>query len=164
MSFSDTKPYSVDFPAGITNSAGGLLLKAWTVHHAQTSALAIATYYTEASIYTGGLVRLLPEYQFVPVLVGSDGEPVLLYRIVESVEAAMDIRVLKNEYPTLSYSQLAAGVAYLRRIVQFNVAGLDLDDVESELEESSLEFQTQLTQALEDQERTRVLSTQQGGG
>jgi hypothetical protein len=120
--------------------------------------------FTTASEAAGGFVQISRRYHCLPLLLGTDGEPVLLYEVVEAVQECIDLDDLKARFPNLTYSQLYGSLAFLRKLAQFNTAGHDIDDLESEIAERDPAFHEELRRALADQERTRVLSAQQGSG
>ena len=105
-----------------------------------------------SSSKTGGLVTFPEDYAHVPVLTGSDGNPVLLYRVVEEIEHFVDPAELQAQFPTLSYTQIVAALMFLRKVAQFNTRNLDLDEVEDTELESSEAFQEIVAQSLKSEE------------
>ena len=105
-----------------------------------------------SSSKTGGLVTFPEDYAHVPVLTGSDGNPVLLYRVVEEIEHLVDPAELQAQFPTLSYTQIVAALMFLRKVAQFNTRNLDLDEVEDAELESSEAFQEIVAQSLKSEE------------
>lgn len=113
--------------------------------------------FTETSKATGGFVVIDPHYSCLPVLEGKDGSLVFLYRFVETIEGKLDYDELKAEYPMLSYGQITGGIAFLRKLAQFNTAGKDIDELEDQILEGTPEFQELIIAAATDKGPTRVL-------
>ena len=111
-----------------------------------------------ASKRAGGVVQFPPQYSHVPTLIGSDGEPVLLSRVVEEIETVLDPQDIPDAFPTLSYTQIVGALAFLRRVAQFNTKGLDLDELGDEGIEQSEAFQQAITESLADRQVRRVHS------
>ncbi len=116
--------------------------------------------YKAASERTGFIVQVDAKYGYLPVVVGVDQEPVLLFNIVEEVEGIVDLQDLKNRFPTLSLGQLAGVFGFLRFLSQFNRSGIDIDAIEDRRFESDPEFQDAVKQSLNDKVATRVLASQ----
>jgi hypothetical protein len=110
------------------------------------------------SVATGGAVQLKPEFYFCPVLIGSDGAPVALYELVETIDGLINYDKIKEELPSLSYNQIYSAIAFLRKAAQFNITGRDIDDLEDEELAQDEELIAELKRALADQEITRVLN------
>ncbi|MDQ2731012.1 MAG: hypothetical protein M3Y56_05085 [Armatimonadota bacterium] len=115
----------------------------------------------EASDYTGGYVQSTPSHAHLPLLVGSDGAPVYLYNFVEAIDAVIEYDRIREEFPTLSYSQISSALAFLRRIAQVNTAGVDIDEIINQIECKDPEFLNKLDGALEDKESCCVLDFNQ---
>jgi hypothetical protein len=101
------------------------------------------------------------ETKFLPYLRGSDGEPVYLYNLVEVIEEVVDFDEVLAELPTLTFSQVAAAVSFLRKVAQINSTGADIDSVEDQADASNPELIEALRNALNEEEGTRVFSDPQ---
>jgi len=112
----------------------------------------------EISQHTGNYVRLLPELSFMPALIGSDNQPVFLYRIIEAIDEYLDIDKIQDDFSNLSYSQIAGSIFFLRKVAQMNSQKIDIDDLEDEFELSDPDFLHTLEMAFNDKEVVRVLS------
>lgn len=112
----------------------------------------------EVNIATGGYVSLLPDYQFCPVVKGSNGQIAPLYQIVEAIDGLIDYEHLKEEFPFLSYAQISGAILFLRKVMQLNVAGIDIDECENEELTANSSFIEELTRAINDREISRVLN------
>jgi hypothetical protein len=110
---------------------------------------------------TGGYVLMESETKFLPYLRGSDGEPVYLYNLVEVIEEVVDFDEVLAELPTLTFSQVAAAVSFLRKVAQINSTGADIDSVEDQADASNPELIEALRNALNEEEGTRVFSDPQ---
>jgi hypothetical protein len=117
----------------------------------------IAHHLLNVSSSTGGAVIVSPEYRYLPAILGKDNEPVFLFELVESIEAFIDYKQLQEDFPTLSMLQLVGGVNFVRRAMQFNDAGIDIDRLEDEVADGTAEVQDAILRALAAQEATRVL-------
>lgn len=113
----------------------------------------------DCSHVTGGFVHFPMEYGFVPVLVGNDEKPVLLYKIVEEIESLLDPDDIREQFPTLSYTKIVGALMFLRKMAQFNTRGLDLDDAEDAVLEKSEAFQKELMDSLKNGANRRVRSS-----
>jgi len=82
---------------------------------------------------TGSYVQILKEYACCPVLIGSDAEPIFLYKFIEIIDEIIDFGRLKEELPTLTFGQLNGAISFLRKLAQFNVKFVDVDDLEDEM-------------------------------
>jgi hypothetical protein len=106
---------------------------------------------------TGGYVKLLEEYDYFPVLIGNDGRPIPVFVLVEVMDGAVDYDNIKEQLPTLSYSQIHSAIDFLRKVSQLNLHGLDVDEIEDESEAQDLELINALESGLADKEIARVL-------
>lgn len=122
--------------------------------------LSVSEVFKVASEQTGNFVNIDPRFAGLPMFMGSNNKPVLLYEFVEVIQEVLDIEEVKRELPSLSYAQIVGGVSFLRRLSQFNTRGVDIDELEDEATEGSAEFQLQLKSALA-QEAKHVLSAEQ---
>jgi len=106
---------------------------------------------------TGGYVRLEPGFGFCPVLIGSDENPVPLYEIVEVIDEMIDYDNIKNEFPTLSYAQIDAAISFIRKVAQFNIRGINLDDLDDQDIVANHTLLNNLKVVSTDEEGARVL-------
>jgi hypothetical protein len=112
----------------------------------------------ELSIETGGYVQLQPQYYHLPMLIGNDSQPVYLYEIVEAIDEFLDYDKIQEEYPTLSFSQIAAAVSFLRKAAQINSRNVDIDELEDANDARNPELIAALRNALADTEVACVFS------
>ncbi|MEA2573815.1 MAG: hypothetical protein QOH93_1113 [Chloroflexia bacterium] len=129
--------------------------------HAQTRTVSVLRFLMEASTETGNIVQLKPECAFLPVIFDQNNEATLLYQFVEAVDSMIDHVELKTEFPSLSYTQIAGAFAFLRKAMQFNARGIDMDALEEDILESNADFQAEVKRALADQEGLRVLDVRE---
>jgi len=120
--------------------------------------------FAQAREASGNAVVLAPHYSFLPILIGRDQQPIALYRFVEVLDDVVDFDQIQEAFPTLSFGQISGALAFLRKLVQFNTRGVDIDRLEDEAFEGSPEFQAQMKRAVADQEITRVLTANQRHG
>lgn len=113
------------------------------------------------SIMTGQFVELLPEYNCLPALIGSDSNPVFLYQFVEVLDEILDYDFLQKEFPTLSYSQIAGAISFIRKLSQQHLGSDDIDDLEEQINAEDPELLAAITEAFNDREIVRVLSEPQ---
>jgi hypothetical protein len=118
----------------------------------------IALLLYRASKATGDYVKLLPSYHFCPALIGDDDKMVGLYHFVEVLDGIIDYDKIKEELPNLSYAQINGSMMFLRKVAQFNIKDIDIDELEDEQFEDDPVFLDELKRAFADQETTRVLS------
>lgn len=116
-------PNTLTSLVSISNAASGILRKAGML-----AAL------TELSNHTGGYVQLMPELGFMPALIGKDNEPVFLYQVVEGMDEFLDYDAILAEFPTLSASQIAGAISFLRQVAQINSREIDIDQMEEEFD------------------------------
>lgn len=102
--------------------------------------------FMECSIATGGYVHILPQMSYMPVLIGSDDQPVYLYQLVEMLEGFLDFDTLLAEFPTLNFSQVIGAISFLRKVSQMNAREIDVDELEDHLD---TDFVGELRQAFE---------------
>src|SRR5437588_3175623 len=72
----------------------------------------------EIARVTGGCVTFRERYSYLPALIGDDQKPVFLYHLVELLDEFVDLGRIRAEFPSLSYSQIASGIAFLRKMAQ----------------------------------------------
>jgi hypothetical protein len=123
---------------------------------AYPSLIAKLELYHHASKESGGKVILDSHHSFLPVLTGTDGRVIPLYKFVEVIDEITDYDQIKQELPTLSFGQIASGISFLRKLVQFNAKNIDIDAFEDHFQETDPDFQASLRASLEDQEDLRV--------
>jgi len=116
----------------------------------------VESYFRKTAIGSRGVVQFLNNSS-LPVVWGSDGDPVFLYQIVEELDAVTDYGELQARLPTLSIGQIVGSIGYLRKLSQFNTVGIDIDKLENQELESSSAFQAAVLKSMEDKQ-TRVLS------
>jgi hypothetical protein len=122
-----------------------------------TAHSSVAEFYAGASEASGGFVQVSFEHACLPLMIGSDGHPIFLYKLVEFLDEYADYGELKGEFPTLSYGQIAGAMSFLRKLAQFNLYEVDIDKEEDGKLENSEEFQAIIERAIRDQETLRVL-------
>lgn len=125
---------------------------------AQAAPTSTLGFYTQASDTTGNMVVPDPRYGGLPILTGEDNQPIPLYDFLEALDGITDYAWLKAEFPALSFGQIAGAFAFLRKLAQFNIRGLDIDRLEEEFIEGDPAFQAEMERALADREATRVLT------
>ncbi len=106
---------------------------------------------------TGSYVQMPVELKFLPVLIGRDKRPIPLYHFVEVLDEVVDYERIREEFPTLSYAHINGAISFLRRLSQFNIAEIDIDQFEDESDARNEGFLDELRRALTDEEITRVL-------
>jgi len=116
--------------------------------------------FAQAGERSGGVVSLDPQFGCLPMIVGQDGEPVLMYKFVEVLHELVSLAEIEQELPTLSYKQIEGGITFLRALTQFNIRGLDIDAEEERLLEADPQFQQKIKDALK-VEQIRVFSFEQ---
>lgn len=140
--------------ASLTNDLKRIL---HSVDAAQQTAHVLLAF-SEFSEATGGHVQLRPEYHYVPVLIGDDGEAVPLYHFVEVLDGLVGYDQIRQALPTLSYGQIDGAISFLRKVAQYNPREIDFDELEDEEIRSNPAFLNELRRALADKETSRVLN------
>jgi len=107
---------------------------------------------------TGGYVQVEENFAHLPALIGSDSEPVFLYEFIEVIDEILDYEKIKESLPTLSFAQIDGAISFLRKLSQFNTAGMDIDDYIDEEFEGDDDFIEELKAAFSDQEVASVLN------
>lgn len=90
----------------------------------------VAPMYRSACHCSGGYVKMQRRYKSLALLERKDKSPVFIYQLVQVLDELVDYDEIIAEYPGLSYSQVSGAMGFLRRIAQFNTAGVDVDQVE----------------------------------
>ena len=140
--------------ANLTDDLDRILRSVLTAQQTVHTLLAFSNF-SEA---TGGYVQLRPEYQYVPVLIGDDGEAVPLYHFVEVLDGLVEYDQVRQQLPTLSYVQIDGAISFLRKVAQYNPREIDFDALEDEEIRSNPAFLDELRHALADKETSRVLN------
>ena len=122
------------------------------------NAAQIVRVFSHCSDATGGYVQMRLEYQFVPILIGDDNNPVPLYHFVEVLDEVIDYDSVREELPNLSYAQIGGAISFLRKISQVNARGVDFDLLEDRELSKDSAFLDELRKALADEETSRVLN------
>ena len=112
---------------------------------------ATASYLHHVSALHNNSVGFLPR-SFLPVLWGRGGKPIFLYQFIEEWEEATDYEELAKNLPELSSGQIASAFAFLRGLAQFNIRGIDLDEIASQEIEASSAFKAIIREHLEETE------------
>jgi len=106
---------------------------------------------------TGGYVQLVPEYAYFPILIGRDGKPVPLFKFLEVVDEIINYDEIQEALPNLSYSQISGALSFLKKVSEFNLRGIDIDDIENEIDADDVGLVHNLGDGLSDKEIARVL-------
>lgn len=122
-----------------------------------TGRLEVARTYARASQSTGGIVRIEPDCACIPYIVGRDGEPVLVYRLVEVLDEHVDLEAVQKDLPNLTIGQIAAALQFVRKLSQFNTRMVDIDEEIDRHWEESNAFQDTVRRALACEDDLRVL-------
>ncbi|HEX8735659.1 MAG TPA: hypothetical protein VF721_10075 [Pyrinomonadaceae bacterium] len=120
------------------------------------SSITLLKTFAELSVSTGGYVQILPEHHYLPALIGNDSRPVFLYEIVELIDEYIDYDRIQEECPTLSFSQIAGAISFIRKVAQLNGANVDIDEMENAIDAQDPELLEALRNALVDVEAARV--------
>lgn len=115
-------------------------------------------FYAAASKHAGGYIRITKEYAGLPVISRQQGRPVYLYEFVEVLDGLVDYEDIQAELPGITYSQIYGAIRFLRRIAQFNIAGVDIDDLEQRVMAQDAQLLEALRSALQNNEEMRVLN------
>lgn len=114
-----------------------------------------------ASDATGSHVELSPEFSYCPVLKDRSGQVLPLYKFIEILDECLDYEEVKEEMSTFSFAQINGAISFLRKIAQFNLAGVDFDaEIDQELLQDRA-FRRELENGLADQESSYVLNLNQ---
>ena len=115
----------------------------------------------EASHATGSQVEICSEFCFCPVLRDSNGRVLPLYKFVEILDECIDYEDIREEMPTFPYTQINGALSFLRKMAQYNSAGID---IETEMDQELFQdrgFLEKLRDGLADQESGHVLNLNQ---
>src|SRR5574341_1536712 len=134
------------------------LLGRWSEYQKQLEIMQVLMSYSES---TGGHVQFPRRFHYLPVLIGADNRPILLFRFMQVVDEQIDYSKIKEEFANLSYAQIDGAISFLRKLAQINAFGIDVDDVEDEVESEDPELLDELKRGLADQETARVLHNDQ---
>lgn len=120
-----------------------------------------AMYFTNVRQHVGGSVTLSSTWKMLPVLTLAHQEPICLFKLIDALDAVVDYDDVIAQLPGISYSQIYDGLRFLRKLVQFNLAGLDIEQLEAQEITQDGEFLEGLRTALRDKETMRVFSSTQ---
>jgi len=104
--------------------------------------MAVLGQYSQSNDAVGGPIQLLPQYSFCPVLVQRDQTPIFLFQFVEVLDGLIDYEAVKNQLPGLSFGQIGGAIAFIRKLSQFNLKAIDIDEL---LESQEATNQTLIT-------------------
>ncbi len=116
--------------------------------------------YHQASEANGGKVIMDQQHGYLPVLIGSDDNLIPLYKFVEVIDEITDYDQIRDEFPTLSFGQIASAIGFFRKLAQFNTRNIDIDALEDAFLEDNPDFQAAIRASLEDQEGLRVRTSE----
>jgi len=94
--------------------------------------LSITDHFREASDKVGLPVCFPRELGGLPCLLNSSGRPIPLYEIVEEIDGHVDLGEVADSIPGVSYADISGAVQFVRKLLQLNVHGVDIDDIEDE--------------------------------
>ena len=77
----------------------------------------------------GSHVVISPDFNYMPVLFGADGQPTYLYEFVEALDGAVDYSEI-TESLHLSSEQVYGALTFVRRVMMLNPKGMDPDAAE----------------------------------
>ncbi len=119
---------------------------------------AITPLFTTATNYTGGYVKVRPELKSLPFLERKGRSHVYMYHFVDVINGLIDYDEVIDEYPGLSYSQINGAFGFIRRLLQFNTAMVDVDAVENEFCSQDQELIADLRRGFGNGEPNHVLT------
>jgi hypothetical protein len=119
---------------------------------------AVFNSFRSISEVTGGHVKVLPDYSYMPALIDSENNPIFLYRIVEGIDEHLDVEKILADFPTLNYGQISSAIWFLKKASQLNSQELDVEELEDEYLLSNPAFLEELERGYNDKEVVRVLS------
>ena len=76
----------------------------------------------------GAPIQLLPQYSFCPVWMERDQRPVFLFQFIEVLDELIDYDEVKERLPELSFRQIGGAIDFIRKLSQFNLKGIDIND------------------------------------
>jgi len=115
----------------------------------------------KANDATGSHVELLPEFSYCPILKDSSGDVLPLYKFIEILDECLDYEDVKAEMPSFSFAQIEGAISFLRKIAQFNLASVDIDEEIDQQLLKDIVFRNELQNGLADQESMHVLNFNQ---
>ncbi len=112
-------------------------------------------FYHAANVETGSAITLKSDFGYLPFLENRN-TAIPLFEFVETIDEIVDYDQIKKIYPDISYSKIKGAIDFLRKISQFNLYSLRIDEF---LENGELEnVSSELINAVKDEEVLRVLS------
>lgn len=124
--------------------------------HVQRSAH-LVQYLSRCSDATGGYVTFSPQHYYLPMVIGQNQE-LPLYSFIETLDEVVDYDAMKEHLPFLSYAQMSGALSFLRRVAQFNVGNIDIDQAEDAAMAEDPGLLDEIRKSLADSETSRVLS------
>ncbi|WP_435546814.1 hypothetical protein [Desulfobacterium sp. N47] len=81
-----------------------------------------------------------------------------LFSLIEVVDELIDYDRIIQELPGISYSQINGAISFLRKVAQFNMKNIDIDDTLDDELAANDSFLSELRKAFADKGDTRVLN------
>jgi hypothetical protein len=107
---------------------------------------------------SGDYVTIREDCGFCPGLIDNHQDFIPLFSLVEVFDEVLDYDRVLEEFPGLTYSQINGAMLFLKKISQFNTAGVDISQyIEDEFTQHD-ELIEELREALRNQEVARVLN------
>ena len=120
--------------------------------------LPLLKFLNESTTESGNYIKLLKKYSYCPGLIDSNQNFIPLYALIEYLDGLIDYEKVIEEYPALSYTQINGAISFLRKIAQFNIRGVDIDQFFESVSEADEKFLSELRSALYNKEDIRVLN------
>ena len=115
--------------------------------------------YKRRAAEAGDSIVVDAKYAGLPVVRSTNGEVTPVYEVVDVIDALIDYKQVVQQLPNVGYTQVGDVMAFLRKIAQFNLHGVDIDEYNDTQMESDPAFQEMMIGAVRDEESVRVLDS-----
>jgi len=141
------------------HSIGGGIVGTGAQHHVRFTNRSLSFAWSDAMIAShwgrtakefNFAIGFLPR-SFLTVVRGKGENYLPLYEFVEAWDGATDFDILAKSLPTLTPGQIGGAIQFIRKLSQFNAAGIDIDDIEDNEIESSSAFQEAVRRSFKEQ-------------
>ncbi len=91
--------------------------------------MAVLWQYSRYNDAVGRPIQLLPQYSFCPALMQINERPLFLFQFVDVLDEVIDYEAVRERLPGLSFGQIGGAIAFIRKLSQFNLKGINIDDI-----------------------------------
>jgi hypothetical protein len=120
--------------------------------------MAVLKQYSACNDAIGNYISLRQDLAFCPALIGPDDRIVFLFQFVEMLDGLIDYENVQRLLPGFSFKQIGGAIAFLRKLAQFNLNGIDIDTFIDSEDTADVELINNLRSTLPIRETSLVLN------